>query len=163
MGSLRPDLEFFVGNHRDIAAVLEIDERARAELPDQLADLVLEEIKADFGKKENGWNGIFYASIMEPGVVWSDVDRDRLYDLTNGRGMYFGLGPFSEDTILNAGGPQDGPFLFFTVDPWGKKAQQTARVEAVRNPRGLWPVGDGGTAWVGPAITNSYRSPRSRN
>lgn len=37
------------------------------------------------------------------------------------------------------------------------------RVEAVRNPRGLWPVGDGGTAWFGPAITNSYRSPRSRN
>ena len=131
MGSLRPDLEFFVSNHRDIAAVLEINERAREELPDQLAALVLEEIKEDAGK-ESGWKGIstFFGQIVDICVVWSDVDR--LWDQKKKYGMYFGLGPFSEDTILNAGGPQDGAFLFLTVDPWGNKAQKKAMVEAVR-------------------------------
>jgi hypothetical protein len=133
MHSLRPDLEFFVNNYRDIAAVLEIREQATKELPGQLATLLLEEIKEDSAKKENGWTGIpnFYAVINEDGdICWSDSDS--LWDRKKEYGMYFGLGSFSEDAILNAGGPQDGPFLFLYVDAVGNKAQKKTMVDEVR-------------------------------
>jgi hypothetical protein len=133
MHSLRPDLEFFVNNHRDIAAVLEIREQATKELPGQLATLLLEEIKEDSAKKENGWTGIpnFYAVITEGGdICWSDSES--LWDRKKEYGMHFGLGPFSEDAILNAGGPQDGPFLYLYVDAVGNKAQKKTMVDAIR-------------------------------
>jgi hypothetical protein len=46
--------------------------------------------------------------------------------------MYFGLGSFSEDAIVNAGGPLDGPFLYLYVEAVGNKAQKKTMVDKVR-------------------------------
>src|ERR1700730_3154580 len=132
MSSLRPDLEFFVNNHRDIDAVLEIRAQATKELPGQLATLLWQEIKEDYGKKENGRQGIpnFYSRIVDDDIGWSD---DSLWDRKKEHGILFALGIFSEDAILNAGGPQDGPFLYlYVIAGVGNKAQKKAMVDKVR-------------------------------
>jgi hypothetical protein len=128
MYSLRPDLEFFVNNHRDIAAILDIRQRATEELPDQLARLLLEEIEIA-GKKGNGWNSMpnFVVMSNDGHIGWSD---ESFLDRKKEHGIYFGIGPFSRDTIINAGGPQDGPFLYLGIAPPGNKSQKTKTIGA---------------------------------
>jgi hypothetical protein len=54
---------------------------------------------------------------------WSDDYS--LWDRKKEIGTYFGIGPFSANTILSAGAPQDGPFLFFKVATMsGNKGKQ---------------------------------------
>ena len=116
MQGLRQDLEFFIDNRSDISAVIEINERARRDLPSQLCELLLKKLNEAYAEKT--WEGI-------PNIIARvDDDKEYLYwadaafwhDERPEYGTYFALGGISEKTVIDADDPKDGPFLSLYID-----------------------------------------------
>jgi hypothetical protein len=126
----QPQLEFFIDNYKDIAAVVQIDEKAREALPEKVGNLLKDAVAEDMDKKSwQGFSDEAKVKFDEETTWWSDPC---CYDWEADEGAYFGVWPLSVDALINA--QTDGPVLYlgFSIENKARRKKLEPRITKIR-------------------------------
>lgn len=107
-----PHIKFFIDNYRDIDAVIELKNRAKVELVEELCRKISSAIKL----AASSWQGVA-VSIVKPDpdniqVWWAD---QTIYDEENDVGPYFGVHPLSLDALIAQDVSHVTPNLYWSL------------------------------------------------
>src|ERR1700728_4699022 len=126
---MRRDLDFFVKNYSDIAAVLEINQRAREKLPTIVTEKIFIGIQDNLTRWKLPWNEQWISKKEgESEICWSP---SRFWDEKRQVGAYFGIENLTGGALIDAQSDSEGPNLYLYFWPEKRRGYSEQYYQAI--------------------------------